>query len=98
MWVVLWPEGKVLIHAGQVEPDGSLGMKFPWVRGVAGELTITGRRLDAPAPPPRTSIPDGYGLTGFQSSGIYFPTEGCWEITGRVGDANLTFVTLVIKV
>ena len=42
--------------------------------------------------------PDGYGLTGFQASGITFPTEGCWEISGTVGSATLTFVTYVIKV
>jgi hypothetical protein len=30
-------------------------------------------------------------------SGLSFPTEGCWEVTGAVGDAELTFVTLVLK-
>jgi hypothetical protein len=28
-------------------------------------------------------------------SGINFPTEGCYEITGQSGDAQLTFVTKV---
>ena len=27
--------------------------------------------------------------------GLTFPTPGCWEITGRVGDTALTYVTLV---
>ncbi|MDE3111597.1 MAG: hypothetical protein KGK34_01490 [Chloroflexota bacterium] len=40
-------------------------------------------------------MPDGYGDTGFQASGVLFPTEGCWEITGAVGNSTLTFVTLV---
>jgi hypothetical protein len=53
--------------------------------------------LDGAAPPLSTSIPDGYGPTGFQASGVTFPTEGCWEVTGRVGNASLTFVTLVLK-
>jgi hypothetical protein len=42
-------------------------------------------------------VPDGYGATGFQASAVSYPTEGCWEVTGRVGDASLTFVTLVLK-
>ncbi|HET7091417.1 MAG TPA: hypothetical protein VFL17_22525 [Anaerolineae bacterium] len=70
-----------------------------WYRGVRGELTVTGRRLDAPAPPAQGLYDSsGYGDIGFQAGAIHFPSEGCWEITGRVGDASLTFVTLVVKV
>jgi len=72
-------------------------MKFPWWRMVRGRLQITGRRLDAPAPPLLAYVPDGYGPIGFQATGVKFPTEGCWEVTGTVGQANLTFVTFVIK-
>ncbi|HEV8516840.1 MAG TPA: hypothetical protein VGQ47_04275 [Candidatus Limnocylindrales bacterium] len=74
-------------------------MKFPWWRGagVAGELNITGRRLDAPAAPLRAELPDGYGDTGFRASGLIFSTSGCWEVTARVGAAELTFVTWVLK-
>jgi hypothetical protein len=36
-------------------------------------------------------------MRGFQASGVYFPTEGCWEVTGKVGTTSLTFVTVVIK-
>jgi len=28
---------------------------------------------------------------------MFFPTEGCWEVTGTVGAVSLTFVTFVIK-
>ena len=74
-------------------------MKSWWWRGprVRGALTITGRRLDGLAPPLQAGIPDGYGDTGFQVAGIAFPTEGCWEVTGRAGNATLTFVTYVVK-
>lgn len=41
-------------------------------------------------------VPDGYGETGFQATGIVFPTEGCWEVTGRADKARVTFLTLVI--
>lgn len=84
--------------AGFVLPDGSLSMKFAWQRGVRGALRIDGRRLDAAAPPLRAHIPAGYGDIGFQATGIIFPTPGCWEVTGRVGDATVTFITKVIKI
>jgi len=73
-------------------------MKFWWWRLVKGRLTIEGRRLDNPAPPLHSIIPDGYGEIGFQASGLVFPTPGCWEVTGRIGDKSLTFVTLVEKI
>lgn len=39
-----------------------------------------------------------YGEHGFQATYLVFPTPGCWEITGGVGDARLTFVVLVKKI
>jgi hypothetical protein len=108
LWTVLWPEGKVVFRpggSGFVEPDGSLSMKFPWWRaGRAGygKFTIEGRRLDEPGPPLRAYIPDGYtnaqGYSGFQATALIFPTEGCWEVTGRAGQDSLTFVTQVVRV
>ena len=99
LWVgSLWPDGVVIITPDNVQPDGQLGMKFGWYRLTSGYLTITGRRLDAPAPPASgLTFPGAYGLTGFNASGVVFPTEGCWQVTGRVGGAALTFVTFVIK-
>lgn len=96
LWTAMWPHNVVIATPDYIEPDGSVGMKWPWWRGVKGKLTITGRRLDGNAPPLTAYIPD-YGKRGFQSSGISFPTEGCWEVTGAVGDAKLTFVTLILK-
>jgi hypothetical protein len=103
IWTVLWPEGTVRFEPGgpgEILPDGSLAMKFPWWRGegVVGPLQIEGKRLDGDAPPLQADIPEGYGDTGFQASGLIFPSEGCWQVTGRVGEAELTFVTRVIKV
>lgn len=97
----LWKDGTVVFKpggAGFVTQDGSLGMKFGWRRGVRGRLTISGRRLDAPAMPLRAQIPDGYGDFGFQATYLIFSTPGCWEVTARVGDAALTFVTNVVKI
>lgn len=94
LWTVLADKG-ILRKAPR--RDGSISEKFPWWRGVRGPLSITGRRLDRPAPPLRAHIPDGYGATGFQSTLLIFPTEGCWRVTGTVGGASLTVVTLVVK-
>jgi hypothetical protein len=96
----LWDEGEIRADPRFIEADGSIGMKFGWWRapgvGAAGDLKITGHELRTGAAIV-ASIPDGYG-PGFQASGITFPTEGCFEITARSGDAQLTFVVKVTKV
>jgi hypothetical protein len=97
----LWPGGTVVFKpggAGFRTRDGSLGMKFGWMRGVRGQLRTEGRRLDAPAPPVRGEVPRGYGSLGFQASYVVFPSTGCWEVTGRIGDASVTFVTMVVQI
>jgi hypothetical protein len=99
--VGLWPDGTVVFRpggAGFIEPDGSLAMKFGWLRDeVRGKLKIHGRRLDGPAPPLRADVPEGYGDTGGQPTMLIFPTQGCWEVTGSVGDISVTFVTRVVR-
>lgn len=97
LWVELYPRGIVRpANYGRARPNGSIAVKFPWTRGVLGDLTISGRRLDADAPPLRSRVPDGYGRTGFQSSAVIFPSTGCWEVMGRVGSVSLTFVTMIV--
>jgi hypothetical protein len=98
LWVGgLWPGGVIDAEPAFVAEDGSVGMKFGWWRAAPGKLRITGRRLDGPAPPARAHVPDGYGDHGFQASGVDFPTEGCWQVTGELPTTRLTFVTLVIR-
>jgi len=100
----LWPGGTIVFRpggAGFVTPDGALGMKFGWARGIPGRLQITGRRLDGAAAPLASEIPDGYGDIGFQASYLIFPAPGCWEVTARVGvraDSTIVFITKVLKV
>jgi hypothetical protein len=93
IWVGMWPSNVVVTEPN---PTGAIDAKFGWWRAVRGNLRIEGRRLDGPAPLLSARVPDGYGDEGFQSSAIVFPTGGCWEVTGRVGGASLTFVTLVL--
>jgi hypothetical protein len=93
----LGPGGEIAVD-GVIGPDGSVGIKAPWWRGrgVRGRVRLRARRLDAPAPRlDRTVPPSGYGMTGFQAMGLTLPTTGCWRVTGSVGHARLTFVTLV---
>ncbi len=95
LWVAMPPSNVVV-----TEPSagGTIQTKYPWWRSVTGTLRIEGRRLDGPAAGlTATDVPDGCGVTGFQASAVTFPTEGCWEVTGRAGNASLTFVTLVLK-
>jgi hypothetical protein len=97
---ILWPGGTVRPGTGGpgfVLEDGALRMKFPWWRLRPGTLRIEGRRLDADAPPLRAHVPCCYGDTGFQATALIFPTPGCWEVTGRVGEGSLTFVTRVLS-
>lgn len=101
----LWSAGVVIFAPdgpGFIQDDGSMAMKWPWVRHVEGELTVDGRRLDAKAAPlgaelePLHKLPVERSKTGFLSSMLVFPTPGCWEVTGRLGDHSLTFVTMVV--
>lgn len=115
LWTPLWTwgEGAIVVPESHVQADGSLGpMKWPWWRGVPGPLVVTGRRLDAPAPPLQVYGPGGrllaepplssgeinvvYPETAFLPTGLVFPTAGCWEITAHVNEATLTFTTLVV--
>lgn len=100
IWTGLWPNGQVRVTpgvTGSVSADGALGMKWWWWRSIPGELRIEGRRLDGPPGGAlRADIPSGYGKTGFQASGLYFSSAGCWEVTARVGDQSLSFVTEVV--
>lgn len=105
MFISLWPGGKVFLHPdgpGSQHRDGSLGMKFWFYRTIPGEVLFEGRRLDQPGPAAHMATLrgplDGYGETGFHPAGLDFPSQGCWEVTASIGDASMTFVTLVVWV
>ena len=84
-------------YRATIDLDGSIDAKYGWWRaGARPKLEISGRRLDAPAPPLSASVPDGYG-PGFQATGLRFPTTGCWRVTGRFGTATIAFTVLVSR-
>ena len=82
--------------------DGSIGTKLGWTPfgfGSERELTIAGKRLDAPAPPLRVlGVNWGYSSTGRGSwaTAVAFPSEGCWRITATVAGVRLSYVTRVV--
>lgn len=84
--------------AGFTDRDGAMGIKFGWFRHQPGTLYVGGRRLDGEAAPARAYISDGYGDQGFQPVYLVFPVAGCWEITGGIGEARLSFVLRVEKI
>lgn len=66
LWTGLWPDGRVVFAPdgpGEIEPDGSLSMKWPWWLGVPGLFTVQGTRLDAAAEP----------LRAFRGGGVPIP-------------------------
>jgi hypothetical protein len=73
---------------------GKDGNKIGWFRPAGAELEITGRRLDAQAPPLEAHASCCYP-TRFQASGVYFPAPGCWEVTARADNSLLKFMVLV---
>ena len=94
LWTELYPN-PFRPRSDDLEADGSITIKVPWWRRVRGKLKIEGHELDAAARPLTAWIPTGYGRTGFQSTAVTFPTDGCWQVIGRAGQASLTFVILI---
>ena len=89
---VLWTR---LPSGATVQPDGALCMKLHWWGRASGSrLDIAARRLDGPVPALNTAASSGYN-GGFQAMEIFFPSGGCWEVTGSVGKASLTYVVRV---
>lgn len=80
-----------------INKSGSIYAKYGWWRsGDDARLKISGHRLDATAPRLVADVPNGYG-TGFQATGLTFPTTGCWRVTGRFKSAQLSFTVRVTK-
>jgi hypothetical protein len=73
---------------------------YDWRTENPPNLSVTGKRLDAPASPLATDEHANNGWTNdsqhpFMVSGIFIPTLGCWQITGDYKGDRLTFVVLV---
>lgn len=104
LWTRLAPDGEVWWGL-PVDDDGTLGQKtFWWSDSYTGTsvgeapITISGRQLDGSA----TFEVEGTAGGGFREDigsfilvGIGIPAGGCWELTARYRDAELSYVVLV---
>ncbi|MDE2993283.1 MAG: hypothetical protein OXU67_05320, partial [Chloroflexota bacterium] len=68
--------------------------KVLWLKPLGVSLEVSGRRLDAEAPPLGIDT-GGDSSDGFQASHLIFPTEGCWEIVAQSGNSVLRFVMYI---
>jgi len=73
---------------------GGEGVKVGWFRPAGAVLEVTGQRLDGEAPAMEFHASCCYP-TRFQASGLYFPTQGCWELDARAAGSELSFVVWV---
>ena len=69
--------------------------KVVWLKPTGKSLVISGRRLDGDAEQLIPHQTGGYTSFGYDMTNLFFPTKGCWEITGKAGTASFTFVTRV---
>jgi hypothetical protein len=93
------PDRSIWASAWWTDSDDPLrvseeGLKTGWFRPAGAALEITGRRLDGQAPALEVNVPCCYP-TRFQASGLYFPTEGCWEVIAKAAGSELRFVVKV---
>jgi hypothetical protein len=71
---------------------------YSWTNEPQPQLTVTGRRVDASAPPLNASRATNAFAEDIQSAmlvGVDFPTLGCWQITGRYAGTELSIVVWV---
>ncbi len=61
------------------------------------KLKLTGKRLDATAPPLTAKVNNVAGPVPSMMAGLDFPAPGCWEITGHYESDELTFVVWVAE-
>ena len=88
-------------------PDGTYRQKlfwwregYDWHHESRRDLKVSGERLDAQAPPLQSGVSNGWTDDPnhpFITNGINLPSLGCWKITGRSKDTELSFVVWVTQ-
>jgi hypothetical protein len=103
LWTILPPR---VLRGGAFPEYGELAreVQIDWWEMGRGLLTIKGTRLDGPAEPLHV---EGWGRwgplrgadgTSHVMATVIFPTEGCWEITGKIYDIDDSALTFVVEV
>ena len=90
IWAAAWWHDQDLTYLRA----GGDGIKVGWFRPAGVDLEITGQRIDGSAPGLEAYVPCCYP-TRFQSSGLYFPAEGCWQVSAKAAQSELIFVVWV---
>ena len=105
IWATFW--GWDFVRRGPDKPDPDPcpspevvcympGQKVLWYKPSDHLLSVTGRRIDGPAPPLVSDISRDPRPRGpIQPSRVYFPAAGCWEVHANAGSSELRFVVLV---
>ena len=101
LWAGVASDGILAVSQDRVEPDGSIGDKLLWVTTPPWRApTITGERLDAPAPPLQVLavFPGSFSNATNPSfmTPVTFASSGCWRLRARVRDVSLTYVADVV--
>ena len=103
LWTALHPDGTW--RRLPLNPGGYTQKVFLWKVGYNGyaepqpEITVTGKRLDAPTP----LYTDHGGTNAYHPdfggwamlTGVEIPSLGCWELTFRHAGHQLTFVVWI---
>jgi len=105
LWTILPPR---VLRGGAFPEYGELAreVQIDWWEIGRGLLTIKGTRLDGPAGPLHVNGWERFGpVRGAETDGIskvtataIFPTQGCWEITGKIYDIDDSALTFVVEV
>ena len=103
LWTILPPR---VLRGGAFPEYGELAreVQIDWWEMGRGLLTIKGTRLDGPAEPLHVERWGRWGpLRGADGTShvmatVIFPTEGCWEITGKIYDIDDSALTFVVEV
>jgi hypothetical protein len=106
LWTVLPVDGVWRALGFSAEGDYAYFNKLPWFHQAFpkdhGPLTITGKRLNGPAPS-FTEMEEinswGRGKTGVEEvmGGITMPVFGCWLVTGHYKDEEISFTVWVVN-
>jgi hypothetical protein len=110
LWTLLPPGGARWGVAPNADGTPARAMLMDWWKGNRGGLAITGRRLDGAAGPLHVGERGGVNVVPspwedgirhgirHETTGVIFPGEGCWEITGKIDDISDSVLTFVVNV
>jgi hypothetical protein len=68
---------------------------YIWNEEPEPQISVTAERVDAPATPFKESTGTNAYASDIGSAmltGVNFSTAGCWKVTGKYADAELSFV------